>query len=240
MLKRTEGIVLKNSPYGEADLIVTYLTLDYGIIKVFAKSPRKIKSRFGSSLEPLTFSKISFWGKEDTNLPRLIQSDIIKPFYMIREDFKTFYKISELIELTLILLPEREINRRIFRLFLDILYKLTEGVNHDLLIIFFKIKLLSFTGFAPRLDMCARCDRNGTLFYLSQGSIMCERCSNGLDTPVKISKTVSSLYQDLLEWDINKIHRINVNKTIIKELSDILNLHIRFLISKPLKCSSIF
>ena len=50
MLHRTEGIVLKNFPYGEADLFVTYLTPDMGIIKTFAKSPRKTKSRFGSSL----------------------------------------------------------------------------------------------------------------------------------------------------------------------------------------------
>ena len=56
MLQRTEGIVLKTNPFGEADLIVTYLTRDYGILKTFAKSPRKIKSRFGSSLEPLTYS----------------------------------------------------------------------------------------------------------------------------------------------------------------------------------------
>jgi len=63
MLKRTEGIVLKTNPFGEADLIVTCLSKDYGILKTFAKSPRKIKSRFGSSLEPLTHSKISFWGK---------------------------------------------------------------------------------------------------------------------------------------------------------------------------------
>ena len=48
MLRRTEGIVLRTFPFGEADLIVTFLTADFGLIKVFAKSPRKIKSRFGS------------------------------------------------------------------------------------------------------------------------------------------------------------------------------------------------
>ncbi len=58
MLKRTNAIVLKTFPFGEADLIVTHLTYDFGLINTFAKSPRKIKSRFGSSLEPLTCSKI--------------------------------------------------------------------------------------------------------------------------------------------------------------------------------------
>ena len=79
MLHRTEGIVLKGAPYGEADLIVAFLTLDFGLMSAFAKSPRKTKSRFGSSLEPLTHSKIAFWGKEDSKLPRLTQADIIEP-----------------------------------------------------------------------------------------------------------------------------------------------------------------
>ena len=65
MLKRTEGIVLRTFPFGEADLIVTHLTPDLGIIKSFAKSSRKTRSRFGSSLEPLTRSRISLFGKED-------------------------------------------------------------------------------------------------------------------------------------------------------------------------------
>ena len=117
MLKRTEGIVLKTIPFGEADLIVTYLTYDFGLIKAFAKSPRKIKSRFGSSLEPLTYSKISFWGKEDANLPRLTQSDIILPFKSIRERLDCFLKASEIIELTVNTLPEHEANKKYSRFF---------------------------------------------------------------------------------------------------------------------------
>ena len=76
MQTRTEGIVLKSMAYGEADVIVTYLTADLGIRKGFAKSARKIKSRFGGSLEPFTHSRITLLGKEDASLPRLTQSDI--------------------------------------------------------------------------------------------------------------------------------------------------------------------
>ena len=101
MLQRTEGVVLRNIVFGEADLIVTYLTPDFGLLKLFAKSPRKIKSRFGSSLEPLTRTRISFWGKEDTALPRLTQSDIIHPFHLIRDTLNCFLKVLEIIELTI-------------------------------------------------------------------------------------------------------------------------------------------
>src|SRR5512135_675860 len=121
MLKRTEGIVLKTFPFGDADLIVTYLTLNFGIIKLFAKSPRKIKSRFGSSLEPLTRARISFWGKEDAALPRLTQSDIIHPFQALRDDLNCFLRLLEIVELTINFIPERDINSKAYLLLSDTL-----------------------------------------------------------------------------------------------------------------------
>ena len=124
MLKRTEGFVLKSIPFGEADLIVTYLTPDFGLLKLFAKSPRKIKSRFGSSLEPLTHARISFWGKEDATMPRLTQSDIINTFHIIRDSFHSFLKVSEIVEVTLHFVPERDKNKKVYSLIMHTLRKL--------------------------------------------------------------------------------------------------------------------
>src|SRR5271157_3672479 len=121
MLKRTYGIVLKSSVFGEADLIVTYLTPHYGLLKAFAKSPRKVKSRFGSSLEPLTYARISFFGKEEASLPRLTQSDIIRPFHSLRGDFNRLLNVSEILELCLNFLPEREPAPEIFKLLLHMM-----------------------------------------------------------------------------------------------------------------------
>src|SRR3990172_3174884 len=170
MLHRTEAIVLKTVPFSEADLIVTFLSLDWGVLKTFAKSPRKVTSRFGSSLEPLTYSKISFWGKEDADLPRLTQSDIIKPFQSIRERFESFLRVTELIELTLNLLPEREPNGEVFRLLRGTLDTIDgdlggaserQGNLLERLAVCYKVKLLDLMGYGPSLDGGARCSRAG-------------------------------------------------------------------------------
>ena len=136
MLTRTEGIVLRSNIYGEADLIVTYITRDHGLVKVFAKSPRKVKSRFGSSLEPLTYSKIAFIGKEDAGLPRLTQSDIVKPFHSLREDYGCFIRLAEILELMIHFLPEKEPNANMFALLLRMLTKLNPEHNNDLFFLF--------------------------------------------------------------------------------------------------------
>ncbi len=268
MLKRTEGIVLRTFPFGEADLIVTYITPDFGILKLFAKSPRKIKSRFGSSLEPLTNSRISFWGKEDASLPRLTQSDIIHPFQALRGSLNCFLKISGIVELTLSFMPERDMNSKVFSLLLDTLRvlendfiespessvkiptsgKTTAGsrgknafLHADLLLNHYKVKFLDLVGFAPKLDVCGRCARKGFRFYISQGSLLCESCARveavraDIGPPIKLSPAVLRFYTDLLTWDITKIRRIRPSNGLLSELSDIIDMHIKHILSKPLK-----
>ena len=261
MLKRTEGIVLKTFQFGEADLIVTYLTPDYGIIKFFAKSPRKTRSRFGSSLEPLTRSKISFWGKEDAALPRLTQSDIIHSFRSLRDNLRCFLKLSEIIELTVSFIPERDINTKAYSLLLDTLEGIETNLSEfplpkknekdltrdksgracrELLLSHYKTKFLELVGFAPKLDVCGRCTKKGHHYYLSQGSVLCEQCASAetvrtdIGPPVRLSPPVQRFYADLLTWDAAKIKRIKPSDTLLSELSDIINMHIQYILSKPL------
>ncbi len=259
MLTRTEGIVLKTIPYGEADLIVSYLTPDFGLLKTFAKSPRKIKSRFGSSLEPLTYSKISFWGREHASLPRLTQSDIIHSFYLLRERMDYFFKVLEIVEITVNFIQEMDANKKIFLLFLDTLKLIEEDYKNiknysnkengfktsdiDLLVNNYKVKFLKLSGFAPKIDSCGRCGGSSSNFYISQGSVLCEACvkessvlaSDGLPSVIRLSLPVMKFYNTLMIWDTSKITRIKPSKNLLEELSNILNLHIKYIISKPLK-----
>jgi DNA repair protein RecO (recombination protein O) len=248
MLHRTEGIVLRTFPFGEADLIVTYLTPDSGLLKLFAKSPRKIKSRFGSSLEPLTQSRISFWGKEDTNLPRLTQSDIIRPFQSLRDNLRCFLKMQEIIEITLSFLPERDVNKKAYYLLLKTLQNIENNSlrspekkggagfsDEGLMLTHYKIKLLEFMGYTPKLDSCGRCGKKGSCFYIAHGSILCETCSEGAELPIKLSPAVIRLYYDLLTWDSIKITRIKPSEKLFSQLSDVIDMHIKYILSKPLK-----
>ena len=239
MLRRSEAIVLRTTPFSEADLIVTTLTLDYGLIKAFAKSPRKTKSRFGSSLEPLTYSKLAFWGREDANLPRLTQSDIIKSFQSIRDRMDLFFKVTEMLELTLNFLPEREAHRDIFRLFLSILTMIEGDSPEDdsgvLAVLLYKIRFLDMVGYGPRLEGCARCGRSGYNFYISHGSIICGLCAQGIDTPMRLSPGVIRSYDTLRRWDIAKIGRIKLSRKMLAELSGMLDTHIRYTAPKPMK-----
>jgi DNA repair protein RecO (recombination protein O) len=238
MLHRTEGIVLKTDPFGEADLIVTYLTSGYGIVRTFAKSPRKLKSRFGSSLEPLTHSRISFWGKEDASLPRLTQSDIVQSFHSIRGVLKSFLKVSEIIELTLSFMPERDASKKVYSLLADTLHAVDAGNDTTLLFTCYKVKFLEIVGYLPRLNGCGRCGGKGDAFYLSHGTVLCKRCSKGYESSFRISPGAVHLYASLVGWNFSKVNRIKPSEAILGELSMLMDEHVKYIMARNLRTTT--
>jgi len=250
MLKRTYGIVLKSSIFGEADLIVTYLTPHFGLLRAFAKSPRKVRSRFGSSLEPLTYARISFFGKEEANLPRLTQSDIIKPFHVLRCDFKRLLNVSEILELCLNFLPEREPAPETFKLLLHMMTMLESNADNKLFYLFYKMRFLQSAGYAPRLAACGKCgtatgsvksretfrgegtgaSRAGQAeyhnFYVPHGTVICSRCFTGEGKFVRLSHSALRFHESLLKWDPSAIDRVNAPEHLVEELKAIIDAHI--------------
>ncbi len=243
MLVRSEGIVLRTFPYGEADLLVTYLTPDMGVRKAFAKSPRKIKSRFGSSLEPFTHSRISLMGREDAPLPRLTQSDIVRSHQPLREDYPCFLLASGLAELTMSFLPEGEHAPGAFELLLQAL-SLMESQCSAVAALAYKIRFLDLKGYLPRLDDCGRCGSESQNFYVSQGSVLCGRCATvrhteGHDQAPAMTLTPGSvrLFQTLRTWELEKLARIRASSAMLEELSGMLNSHVEHMTARPMRTS---
>lgn len=228
MNKRTEAIVLSNTPLNDADLIVTYLTRDFGLINTFAKSPRKVGSRFGSSLEPLTYSKIAFIGKEQANLPRLIQADIIKSFHTLRESYRLFVDISEALELTRALLPVHLPQRGAFQLLLNLLVCIEAGKDERKQLLYYKLKLLKLTGFAPELQGCARCGRQTPRFHLNEGALLCSRCAETDEDSVEIENRIKGLYNYLLKIRPSVLDRVRVDEDSLSGLERVINSHINY------------
>jgi len=242
MLTKSEGIVLKSQKYGEADLIVTFLTPDRGIASAFAKSPRKTKSRFGSSLEPLTHSKISLWGKEQS-LPKLTQSDIINSFQKIRENYDDFVSVSKLIEILLALTPVESPNQKLFSFFLNILHFIesSELESKEALHLISRIRLLAIIGYAPRLSGCGRCGSESIDFFPDAGTTLCKKCSTprtGESKPfLRLNNQVIQFYRHSIEWPVTKSNRLKPNPETMTALSGVLERHLQFLLSKKLKSS---
>lgn len=244
VLSRTEGIVLKTQKYGEADLIVTYLTPDRGIIKAFAKSPRKTTSRFGSSLEPLTHAQVSLWGKEQS-MPKITQADIINSFQQLRERYDDYIHVSKLIEITVSLIPESLPNKQLFVFFLNILetFRTSEEEAKHVLFIIAQVRLLATIGYAPRLKGCGKCGKKSNSFYPDSGAILCGVCSPAQKSehrqpPVPVVDKTLSFYAHSIDWPIHVSSRLKPGAETLSELSRLLEKHLHNLLNKKLLSSA--
>jgi DNA repair protein RecO (recombination protein O) len=70
-LYTTEAIILRTYKLGEVDRIVVFLTRDRGKKRGVAPGARRMRSRFGGALEPLTRAALTYFEKENRELVSL-------------------------------------------------------------------------------------------------------------------------------------------------------------------------
>src|SRR5258708_33417501 len=70
-LYTTDALILRTYKLGESDRIVVFLTRDRGKKRGVAKNARQSRRRFGGGLEPLTYGRVGYVGRERRELVRL-------------------------------------------------------------------------------------------------------------------------------------------------------------------------
>ncbi|MFQ5780403.1 MAG: DNA repair protein RecO, partial [Nitrospiria bacterium] len=118
-LLSTRAIVLGSIKLGEADKLVTFFTTERGKLKGVAKGARRMKSRFGASLEPFTHCDLVVFEKGGEKLARINQSDILHSYQRLREDWRGIHSALLMTHLVQRMTPEGQPSRPIYRLLLD-------------------------------------------------------------------------------------------------------------------------
>ncbi|MEK9630127.1 MAG: DNA repair protein RecO [Nitrospinota bacterium] len=224
-LYRTRAIVLKSINLSDSDRLITFLAENHGKVKCVAKGARKVKNRFWGSLEPMSLIQLIYFGKENQNLYRLNQADIIESFQSIREDFGKLYKGVYFLELIDSMILEGHQDKRIFNLLKQTLSALKQQTELDSLIRLFEIRLLSLSGYKPQLDQCVVCKKvseNGTFkFNYIQNGIICYECAKRVSTDIQFSTGTRNYIKKLLEVEISSCGRIKIPKNQVEEVEKV-------------------
>lgn len=224
-LRETEAFVLRSYPLGEADKIVVFLTRDFGKTRGVAHGARKMRSRFGSSLEPFTETALTFYEKEGRELVNISSCEIVRShFRRASGDVETASAFSYMAELLVEFLPEREPNERVYRLVVAIMEAIESGRNLDCLLRYFETWLLRLVGFFPDAGACSTCGEvvSGELpvYLTSSGEPRCATCSGGRGVTVTatVRRTITRLLKSppaafaesgVTKEDLDKMREIN-------------------------------
>ena len=177
---RAEGFVLRVQPLGEADKIVTFLTREEGKLRCVARSARRSRRRFGSSLELWSRVSLTLFEKEGMDLARVDGCDLLESAYRLQEDLETAYLLAYMAEVADLFARERQAEPHFFRLLGSLLAALREGLPRVLAARYFETWTLRLHGVLPDLGRCGLCDAplatGGGVFQSASGQILCRAC----------------------------------------------------------------
>src|SRR5215210_6620986 len=155
---KTEAIVLRSIRYGEADRVLHLYTVDRGRVGAVAKGVRRVKSRLGGRLEPLSrVQLVMHQGRGE--LCTISQADTVHAHAGLREHRVALERGAQACEAVLRLLDSTEPNAPAYNLLCNELALLDESPDHAsrAQALAFRLKLLLAAGFAPELASCAAC-----------------------------------------------------------------------------------
>jgi DNA repair protein RecO (recombination protein O) len=158
-LRETEAIVLRTYRLGEADKIVSLFTRQAGRLRAVAAGSQRTKSRYGGTLESLSYIRLWLFERENRDLLRVNSAELLESFFDMQKDYRVHVAAQYIAEVCERLLPERELNERAFRLLLATLRGLKHSGEVDRPLVYFNYWLLRLSGFLPDLDRCTGCGR---------------------------------------------------------------------------------
>ena len=222
-LLKTPAIVLKSRKWGEADRIVTFYTFRFGKLRGVARGARRLKSRFGSALEPFVHGELNLFEKRGDSLYRITGADIRDSFAGLRDDLARMSAAARMANLVAAVTGEGDAHPGIFDTLLSGLRVLRDGHDPALTALLFQIKLLGETGFRPQTDHCATCgDGHGRMsgqFSPLAGGLVCASCERrDRDCCLPMSAGSLAFLQQAIRWAPAAVARLKATGQVRAEL----------------------
>lgn len=183
-LHDAQAFVLRTYKLAEADKICVLLTRQSGKLRGVAYGARKLRSRFGSSLEPFTEISLTYFEKDGRDLVSISSAEIVRSHYdQAAASIVAGAGMSYISDLCCEFLPDHEPSDTIYRLVTASLDAFGGSSDPNALVRYFEVWLLKLAGFYPDLRRCTRCGLetagSDDVFVSPDGAPLCARCADG-------------------------------------------------------------
>lgn len=193
-LVETESLVIKSYNLAEADKIVVFLTRDHGVVRGVAKGAKRLKSKFGSGLEPFSVVHVEYFQKDAVELVSLQKIDLIRSNFEVAGNPDFLQKFAYLGEVLISFSPPHDPNETLYRMVKSCVE--VAAANHQTLQsvgVYFELWLLRLAGYMPDWTRCDDCRRafeeTEDVSVRPNFHFACTNCRHASDSQVLDAKT---------------------------------------------------
>ena len=178
--RETEAIILKTFPLGEADRLVSFLGRASGRVRGVAGGARRVKNRYGSTLEVLSHVQIWYVEKETRELVRIQQCELLESFHKAQSNYELSTGLAVISEAAELVLPDHEVAEPMFRLILLAAREIERTGEWAVPLTYFAFWTVRLGGWLPRFDRCSLCGaefETGEAYHAPwEPGLLCEKC----------------------------------------------------------------
>jgi DNA repair protein RecO (recombination protein O) len=182
-LVETQAIVLQTYKLADADKIVLCMTERAGLVRGVARGARRLKSKFGASLEPFTLIQLTFFEKETRELVTIKGAEIVKSYFAVAGNAQAFEGLVYLLELVKEFAPPHQADERLFKMLRACIDFLAQNPSEaGAASAYTELWTLKLTGFLPEFKSCGGCgirlgdSYRGQRFISHEGVLWCHAC----------------------------------------------------------------
>lgn len=179
-LRETEAIVIKSYDLAEADRVVVFFTRSFGLVRGVAKGVKRPGSRFGSTLEPFSKIKLSFFQKEDRELVSIRDAELLNSRFEVASDPARLAIFAYFGELLTTFAAPHDADEILFRMLDSCLSAGNDADELPALQLYFDVWMLRISGYLPDWRHCSLCRIKRTEMsgatIITGFSLVCSKC----------------------------------------------------------------
>lgn len=178
-----DGLVIRESTYGENDKRLTLLTPDRGRIHVLAKGARSLKSKYMNTTALFTYGNYEI--TERGEHAWLSGASVTESFYGIRNEIERLALATYVVDVVYELSGEDMGAYDMLRLALNTLFAIANDCKpRPLIKAVFEFRAMTMSGYLPDLSGCCVCGKpRAAYMYLDvmNGELKCAECLHSLE-----------------------------------------------------------
>ena len=221
MYLNTEGLVLRETEYKDADKLLTVLTKDRGQLTLRARGVRSRNSKLKSGCQLLAYAEFTvFEGKNSMTVDEAVPIELFMP---LRQDIELLSLASYFAQAAEVLSQEDEPDPALLSLCLNSLYALSKLKKPQQLVkAAFELRAACLAGYEPMLDGCGVCGHpEPDRFDVSAGMLQCAGCllpgEHGLRLPVQPGTLAAMRY--IVGCDLKRLFSFRLGEEGLQQLS---------------------
>lgn len=239
-LHSTEAIIIGGHDLAEADRIVVFYTKASGKVRAVAEGARRIRTKFGGSLQLFTQGRLVYFERPNRTLHKINEFAVIRSHQPLREDLDRIALGSTAVEAVAAGVEEGEGFPDLYRLLAEGLDVLEGATRPALVLQGFTLHLLRLLGYLPELSKCVRCRESvasSTAAHLSpgQGGLLCVRCRPAVADALPVSSEALGFLRGASGATLRVMDRISILPQVLQEVSEVLEAFLRHVLGRRLR-----